>query len=117
MDQLIKFPSALHSRILERAFWERFRIPAVVISFFLLLNIGISGFRATNQITEHESFLVFTELFQGFEPTWDFLVSFKQTALETLPIFSIAIFFLNIFLILYFSKIVLDSRKNKKNNT
>ncbi len=105
MDQeTIIFPNKLHSRIIEKAFFERFKITSYVILFFLALGSLLSAFRVVNQIIEKDTISIIEQAFDGFEMSFYFLSSFINSVLDALPLFVITIFLINFMLLIYFAR-------------
>ena len=107
----VDFPDGLHGKIMRRVLFLKLRKPFLIINLALFLNLMVSGWRIWARILENNSLSALEAIWDGFELSFNYVSTFISTAFETLPIWSISIFIVNIFLIGYVFFIASQLRK------
>ena len=105
------FPPGLHGRIMRRVAFLRFRTPSLAILAVLVFNVAISGWRLWLAARENALFSIMQSLFDGFEISSAFLADVLRTLYDTLPMGSLSIMLVNIFLAIYVVYIYRSFRK------
>ena len=96
-----EIPDGLHPRIVRKVFFRYLLSASFPLILLLGTNLVISGWWAGMKLREMETFSVARVLLDGFEFSTSFVSDFATTLLNVLPIFSLAVFLINLIAIVY----------------
>ncbi len=106
------FPSRLHSKIMKKIYFLKFRLPLLFIIALAAVNLINSTWRFLNKATEMQTWQVLTTMFGNFELSLDYLKSLAATTLENTLVSLMPALIINLILIYYLIDIFKRSNFN-----
>lgn len=106
----IDFPEGLHGKIMKRLFYKQLKTPAVIIVGLLALNFIALTWRLWIRMTEFNTLIIISSLFDSFELSYGYFADFFQAIFEFTPLFTISMILVNIVAFVYLYRIWLDFR-------
>jgi len=107
-----KTPEGLHKKIMSSLFFLRFKRYFLIGIVLLSLNLILISWHIWSRIIEKDILIIIKDMIQEFDLSWAFIEEFITTILEYLPLTSIIIFVVNVFVMGYLISVFFKFKKN-----